>query len=142
MQIWTLLISPKLFFLLSVEGSLVGIIAYIAFHLGGTPSQETVTSPLAVCSSTTIYLCILEPIGFSQSFNRNFPDFLASPGGVKRCHKCPKLLTNFINVPQNVQTLSFDFDAEKKGCYFCPELILRLIHFSFVQCITIFCHTL
>ena len=46
----------QVFFLLSAEGSLVDIRAYVALHLGGTPSQETGTSPLAVYSSTTIYI--------------------------------------------------------------------------------------
>ena len=35
----------QVFFLLSTEGSLVDTRAYLALHLGGTPSQETVTSP-------------------------------------------------------------------------------------------------
>ena len=33
------------------------IIAYVALHFGGTLSQETGPSPLAVYSSTTVYLC-------------------------------------------------------------------------------------
>ena len=45
-----------MFFLLSTEGSLVDIRAYLALHLGGTPSQEIGTSPLAVNSSTTVYI--------------------------------------------------------------------------------------
>ena len=64
MQIWTLLISPttsflhssnnhkrvlnfvqQVFFLLSMEGSLVIIRAYPALYIGGTPSQETGTRP-------------------------------------------------------------------------------------------------
>ena len=35
----------QVFFLLSAEGSLVDIRAYIALHLSGTPSQETSSSP-------------------------------------------------------------------------------------------------
>ena len=35
----------QVFFLLSAEGSLVDIRAYVALHLGGTPSQETGTIP-------------------------------------------------------------------------------------------------
>ena len=35
----------QVFFLLPAEGSLVDIRAYVALHLGGTPSQETSTSP-------------------------------------------------------------------------------------------------
>ena len=31
--------------------------AYIALYLSGTPNQEAGTSPLAVYSSTTVYLC-------------------------------------------------------------------------------------
>ena len=34
-----------MFFLVSTEGSLVDTRAYLALHLGGTPSQETSTSP-------------------------------------------------------------------------------------------------
>ena len=35
----------QVFFLLSMEGSLVDIRAYLALYLGGTPSQETGTRP-------------------------------------------------------------------------------------------------
>ena len=31
--------------------------AYPALYLGGTPSQETSTSPLAVYSLQTVYIC-------------------------------------------------------------------------------------
>ena len=46
----------QVFFLLSTEGPLVIITAYQALFLGGTPSQETGTSPLAVYSSRTVYI--------------------------------------------------------------------------------------
>ena len=52
----------QVFFLLSTKGSLVDTRAYLALHLGGTPSQETGTSPLAVNSSTTVYTCHQFPI--------------------------------------------------------------------------------
>ena len=42
---------------IQAEGTLVHIIrAYTALHLGGNPSQKTGTSPLAVNSSTTVYI--------------------------------------------------------------------------------------
>ena len=44
----------QVFFLLSAQGSLVDIGAYVALHLGGTPVKRPVLAPLAVYSSTTI----------------------------------------------------------------------------------------
>ena len=40
---------------------------YVAFHLGGTPSQETGTSPLAVYSSTTVYIFLVIRFLFIRS---------------------------------------------------------------------------
>ena len=46
-------------FFYQTEGTLVHlIIAYTALYLGGTPSQRTGTTPLAVYSSTTVYSCV------------------------------------------------------------------------------------
>ena len=52
----------RVFFLLSTEGSIVITRAYPALYLGGTPSQETGTSPLAVYSLRTIYIYQYKPM--------------------------------------------------------------------------------
>ena len=45
-----------MFFLLPTVGSLVDTWAYLALYLGGTPSLRPGSSPLAVYSSTTVYI--------------------------------------------------------------------------------------
>ena len=47
---------------LLVTSDVINIRAYLALYLGGTPSQRTGTTPLAVYSSTTVYICHQFPI--------------------------------------------------------------------------------
>ena len=49
----------QVFFLLSAEGSLVDIRAYVALHLGGTPSQETGPSlPSCLLLDNHLYMVV------------------------------------------------------------------------------------
>ena len=51
-----------------MEGSLVDIRAYVALHLGGTPSQETGTSPPScLLFENRLYMLSLEP-GFALAY--------------------------------------------------------------------------
>ena len=86
----------QVFFLLSAEGFLVDMRAFVALHLGGTPSQETGTSPpsclildnclyIRILHQRSVTLCVyLSVTNFDLNYLRT--------GSTKRLKIVPKVM--------------------------------------------------